>query len=269
MLSVVKGILLHGWSTVVGIHLKIDKWLYRDEYKKLLSLSINKPISLHHTTTFDIASLLDIMNIQVSGAVIVGAHYGQEIDVLQARIGSVPIVAFEPSEEAFEILKRKYSSSQNVKIFNNALGSVNKEKHDFYVGSNNGQSSSLLKPMLHLNYEPGISFGNIRSVSVRRLDDYALHIVGCNLLVVDTQGTELDVLIGGETIISSFSYIFIEVNRENVYQGCALFHELDLYLTSMGFQLSHMRWWPRMPWGDALYFNVNDSCISSRTDEVI
>ena len=57
------------------------------------------------------------------------------------------------------------------------------------------------------------------------------------LLKIDCQGTEMDVLIGANKIIKSFSCIFLEVSLVNLYQKQKLWLEVINYLKKINFEV--------------------------------
>ena len=107
-----------------------------------------------------------------------------------------------------------------------------------------------------MNYSKKILFNKSELVDVDILDTYFNNLQDYNFLIIDTQGYELEVLKGAEKSLNFFDYIYIEVNKEEVYENCALFSELDKFLRNHNFHCSHIRWWKI--WGDALYVkNIN------------
>ena len=56
------------------------------------------------------------------------------------------------------------------------------------------------------------------------------------MLVIDTQGSELMVLKGAESILHHFIYIQTEVPDFEAYKGCCQLKDLQLFLNGMGYQ---------------------------------
>ena len=78
-----------------------------------------------------------------------------------------------------------------------------------------------------------------RSISVTTLDQWAdsegvKHI---DFLKIDTQGTELEILKGGQNILSTIRAISLEVEFNPIYLGQPVFAEVDQFLRSKGFVL--------------------------------
>jgi FkbM family methyltransferase len=187
---------------------------------------------------------------KITGVIHVGAHYGQEYPEYKAA-GAERVLFIEPCDQAFKVLQQTFADVPGVTLFQSACGS------DFSVGTmnveqaNKGMSNSLLKPAKHLEQYPSIQFTETEEVEVRRLDEIIEHtgFIG-NMLVADVQGFELQVLKGATCTLETIDYILLELNRDEVYQGCAKVWEIDAFLT--GFTRVETNW-AGGSWGDGLY----------------
>ena len=95
-----------------------------------------------------------------------------------------------------------------------------------------------------------------------------LGIDGPDFIKIDTQGTELDVLKGAERALATCLALEVEVEFQPLYEGAALFRDIDAYVSGFGFELFDLRrtFFRRavsppieqrkgqMIYGDALYF---------------
>jgi FkbM family methyltransferase len=195
----------------------------------------------------------------VRGVIQVGAHHGQE-DPIWIAAGIKHRVYFEPVGANFEILKQRVRpDGVNVLAFETALGNINGFLPMNIETSNGGQSCSLLTPREHLAIRPDIEFTHKETVKVRRLDDivsYAFPAWFCagdyNFLFMDAQGYELHVLYGAEHTLRGIDYIFTEINRGEVFDGCARVEMLDSYLAKFGFSRVETIWHGGL-WGDGFY----------------
>jgi len=97
---------------------------------------------------------------------------------------------------------------------------------------------------------PGITFPEVETVALSRLDSYGLH--GADFINMDVQGYELEVLKGGEKTLKSVKMVYCEVNRVELYENCVQVEELDAFLVERGFAMREIHWTARA-WGDALY----------------
>jgi len=71
---------------------------------------------------------------------------------------------------------------------------------------------------------------------------------------IDVQGYELEVFKGGTETLKGIDAIYTEINKAELYEGCALVEDLDAFLKLHGFSRVG-EWCPYEPhnWGDALY----------------
>ena len=188
-------------------------------------------------------------NMDVKGIIHVGAHYGEEISEYIEN-GIQDIVLFEPLSECFDVLAQKVMNlNANIEGHQVALGSA-LGTATMYLSDNEKQSSSILKPKVHLTHHPHVKFNGTEEVEVDLLDNFDTK--DYNFLNMDVQGYELEVLKGATETLKRVDYVYCEVNRDEVYEGNAYVEELDEFLSSYGMERVETSWEGQI-WGDALY----------------
>lgn len=187
-------------------------------------------------------------NMDITGVVHVGAHYGEEIPIY-INHGIQKIVCFEPLEENLRVL-RNYESD-NIIIFPYALGHKN-YKVKMNISSNNAESSSILMPKKHLVQYPYINFNRTEEVQVKKMSYFSDKILNCNFLNMDVQGFEYQVLLGAGELINNFNYIYLEVNRDETYENNFTIESIDKLLQKYNFDRVETDW-SGVIWGDAFY----------------
>ena len=203
----------------------------------------------------DFDTLLSKYEMNITGILHIGAHYGQEHGLYQ-RHGVKNIIYFEPLEKNFDKLKENINDG--TPLYKVALGNENKRVEMFVESDNQGMSSSVLNPKVHLSQYPYIRFEEKEEVDMRRLDDMEINKENFNTIVIDVQGYELEVFKGSENFLKNIDYIFSEINRDEVYEGCAQIEELSNYLSSYGFELVEHSW-VGGSWGEGLYIKKNNN----------
>jgi len=193
-------------------------------------------------------------NMNISGVIHIGAHYGEEIDFYILN-GITDIMLFEPLVENYKVFYNKceYLNSNfydvDIKSYNIALGS-SQGRGKMYVSENEGLSSSLLKPKVHITHHPSVHFKETKEVKIDILDNYDCKPY--NYLCIDVQGYELEVFKGATKSLEYMNYIFCEVNCDELYEKNAYVEEIDDFLLRYNMKRVETNWMGGL-WGDALY----------------
>jgi len=197
----------------------------------------------------DLINLKEKYNLDIKGIIHIGGHFGQEFKTYE-QLNIDRVMFFEPIQRTFERLKENVGQKE---ILNNcALGNFEGEIEMFVEVANQGQSSSILEPLVHLNQYPHITFESKEIVKIKKLDSFIDTVGEYNFINIDVQGYELEVFKGGYEYLNSIDYIMTEVNRDEVYKGCPMVEELDEFLKPYGFERVETTW-DGVTWGDAFY----------------
>ena len=194
--------------------------------------------------------VIEHFRLRVNGLLHVGANDGDSVNLYNLIGREVEILAIEPLGQPFDRLKTVLASFPRATGLNCAISAF-EGSAKINVASNGGQSSSLLSPKIHLRAARHVTFGENETVRCERLETVLENRQNLNFWLVDTQGTELDVLRSAGATIAMAEYIFCEINRAEVYAGCTKVWQLDEFLGSKGFERKLTRWFNY--WGDALY----------------
>jgi len=212
----------------------------------------------------DFGYLFREYSIRTNGVLHLGAHWGEEAAAYQAR-GIKQVIWVEALPQAFCRLKQNVADFPKMKstcLFA-CLSDKDGEKVTFNVASNMGQSSSFLKFGTHATEHPTVKYIDKIPMTTTRLDSLlnSLHLsVGPGwFLNIDLQGVELLALKGMGNLLKEFDYAYIEVNRKELYVGCALVDEVDAYLATFGFVGKESKW-TGAGWGDKFYQRVPSKC---------
>lgn len=190
-------------------------------------------------------------NMNISGVIHVGAHFGEEQNAYKL-LGISKISYFEPVGKTFKKLKEKIGDEAH--LFNYALGNENK-KIEMYVEEADAYGcSSLLKPSD--NYK-NVKFNYDEIVQMKRLDDVEFDFSNYNFMNIDVQGYELEVLKGSVKTLEHIDYIMCEINRFTLekpleYINCVQISELIEFLSSFSFRFVESNW-AGVSWGDGFF----------------
>lgn len=194
-------------------------------------------------------------NLEIKNIAHVGAHNGKEVEVYKKLFTDSEIHLFEPNKSSFKKLESKFSNSNNIYLYNFALGNTNEEK-TLNISSNFPNTSSILEPHLSKVYYPEINFDDNEVVSLKKFD--SLLIDNINFMSIDTQGYELEVLKGANEYLNLIDYLIVEINRKYLYKNSPLVKDIDLYLKPFGFIRAVTSYWGKeCVWGDGFYIKKN------------
>jgi FkbM family methyltransferase len=189
----------------------------------------------------------------------VGAHRGQEIAAYE-NYGVDWAIMVEPQDEAFSKLSRRAAGRDHFIPVQALCSNEDGVECDFYVASNEGASSSLMRPMRHLEEYPKIAFPDRVKMTSTTLDTLVareadrrpdLDPACFDTLLIDVQGAELKVLIGAVRLLPTIRHVFTEVSYD-LYENGATLDQLQGFLRAFGFQL-HFLQLNRRGWGDGLF----------------
>jgi|SRR5687767_3839057 len=197
------------------------------------------------------SKLCERHNISPKGVLHVGASEGQEAEAYY-QSGVERTMWIEAIPDIFNRLELNIKKYPEATAINACVTDEDFKTVEFNVSSNDGQSSSLLELGTHKIAHPSVHYTHKIEVVTRRIDTLlkGYDLTGFDFLTIDLQGAELLALKGMGILIDGFKYAYIEVNREELYKGCAMVWEIDEYLKD--FERVETKFTDK-GWGDALY----------------
>jgi FkbM family methyltransferase len=182
------------------------------------------------------------------GVLQVGASYGQELQLFWDK-GIRHGVFIEPLSEPFQFLSEQCKLVPGYVAVQALCTDESNKAYPFYVSSNRGMSSSLLRPVNHLLKYDHVKFNETIEITSKRLEDVLGFLVGngytdtiaaLDTLYMDTQGAELKVLLGAGCVLQSLRYVYTEVTRNELYEGAPTLQTLVSFLDCYGFTLNNV-----------------------------
>lgn len=189
-----------------------------------------------------------VWDVKPRGVIHVGGHLGEERADYK-KYGWGEVVWIEAQPLLVEHLRAKTSGSGDI-VIEAAIWDTSNQELSLHV-STNSESSSLLDFGTHAQDHPEISFVRDIPVKTKTLDDLNLPPT-FDYLALDIQGVELRAIKGFKEGLTNINWICTEVNKREVYKGCALIDDVDKFLENHGFIRMITRLTP-FGWGDALY----------------
>ncbi len=206
-------------------------------------------------STNDIQKQLLLYNINITGALHIGAHECEEL-LFYNQIGlkNEDVIWIEAIEQ--KVVEAKNRGIPNV--YQSIITDKDDENIEFNI-SNNIQSSSVLEFGTHSQEHPYVFYINKIHKKSITIDTFFkrnnLNASKYNFWNFDIQGAELMALKGAINSIQYAKAIYLEVNEKELYKNCGLIQDCDIFLSQYGFK----RFNTNMTihgWGDALYLKV-------------
>ena len=196
-----------------------------------------------------------VQGYDLNGVVQAGANDGEEIENF-IRMGIDNLIAFEPLESAFNILQERYGSK--AACFKLGLHDTNKMA-TLLATDGDGKGASLFEsvethPEVQANWPDQKVLSGTEEIELVRFDKWAKqfnktkhedergnnHIIDLSqydTLQLDTQGNEMEILLGMGKWLKQFKYLCIELSVTPVYKGETPGAEVAAWLKTQGFTL--------------------------------
>lgn len=173
---------------------------------------------------------------KIRGVIHVGANLGQERD----DYAHLNVVWIEPIPELFAQLMQNIAGYPRQAAYRALITDTNVADCVLHVASNEGGSSSVLDLAMHRDIWPDIGFVADIHMPSMTLDTFvereAIDLSRFNLLVMDTQGSELLVLRGASKTLRAMDAVVSEVADFEAYRNCARPGQIAEFLSTHRFR---------------------------------
>jgi FkbM family methyltransferase len=180
---------------------------------------------------------------EVRGVIHVGANFGQERRLYAAH--RLNVFWIEPVPETYRTLTQFISRYSRQRAICALVTDVDGREYAFHVSNNGGRSSSIYDLGDHRKLWPAVSYTRtlrLRSSTLCSIvGKLRLNMADYDALVMDTQGSELVVLLGAAPLLRHFKFIKLEAADFESYKGCCRLNELDAFLHLQGFERTRTR----------------------------
>jgi FkbM family methyltransferase len=167
----------------------------------------------------------------------VGAHKGQFTLMGRRANPAVRVHAYEPQSAQARIFHSLHGRDPMVTLHQTALGDA-AGSSELHISRRTDSSSFLPASNLLTELFEDTQHEGSERVSVARLDDFPEHWGDARkaLLKIDVQGFELNVLRGAEEALRHCGHVYAECSHVVLYEGQALFEEIEAFLAARGFR---------------------------------
>lgn len=176
----------------------------------------------------------------------VGANTGDFRNFLRDRVGYQGlIISFEPVAKHYEALKSKSHNDEDWKIYHMALGRENTSMEINVMKE--GVFSSFMTPdhSIVSEFRNQNVVDHTELVDVRTLDSMINQFESTvspeqTYLKLDTQGFDMEVVVGAEQTIERIPALQTEVSIRRIYKGMPSFFEAHQILAAKGFDIGEL-----------------------------
>lgn len=239
------------------------KRVLRGIARELFDVDIVSRASFGSEIVRDIGKILPPAKVQV--VFDIGANLGDTTVEFAEVFKNASIYSFEPDPATFEKLNARVKPQSRLKAYNFGFGSAAGSKALTVNKVSGGNSFLEISPAIS-EFAQGAWTEPVGKVSaeIRTLDDFCREnsIKEIDLVKIDTQGFELEILRGGQQVITPARTraIHIEVLFVELYKNQVFFDEVYKELCGRGFRfvgLYNRFYKPEAPhyllWCDALF----------------
>lgn len=174
----------------------------------------------------------------VSCVLHVGANTGQER--FTYRVFEVDVIWVEPISGVFEELRSNLTGFPRQTAVQALISDRIGIRVHINISNNGGQSSSILDFAEHSNIWPDVKYVASEELITTTVDALVQSIGvqprQIDALVVDTQGTELQVLQGARETLKGVRYVKTELPDFEPYRDCTTESQMNRFMAEIGFK---------------------------------
>jgi FkbM family methyltransferase len=178
-----------------------------------------------------------------SSVVQVGASVGQELKLFSDNCIERGIF-IEPLSDQYSVLAERVKDYKSFIAMQALVTAFDGQAATFYISSNSGESSSILKPSKHLMLYPSVKFDEPIELTGWSLDSLIRISIehskfdhcSCELLYMDVQGAELEVIKGASRQLTQGKYVYTEIGLGTGYQNEAEMEAVLFTLRNYGYR---------------------------------
>ena len=166
----------------------------------------------------------------------IGANRGQFALAVRRWAPAARIISFEPLPAPSTVFRNVFAGDKQVKLFQTAIG-PKVERRAMHLSERDDSSSLLPISSLQATVFPGTSEVATIDVPVGPLSEFVCsdELKPRSMLKLDVQGFEYEALLGCESLLARFEWIYCECSFIELYAGQRLASDVIALLADRGF----------------------------------
>lgn len=194
----------------------------------------------------------------------IGSYKGEFVDIFVNKYNSTKFYLFEPMQENFFYLKKKFINNKNIFIINKGLCDKNMFLPLYINVTSNASTFSKLNNNAFFCKLRKFLLGEKKLVikkeicKLTSLDEFVKknNVDYIDLLKIDVEGFEFKVLKGAKNILKKTKYILIEITFSDIFKSYN-HKKIDNFLEQIGFKKERSYLFPILNFEDRIYKNLN------------
>lgn len=192
-------------------------------------LHIERMIEIIQSRSIDVKVVLDI-----------GAASGETCKKFAESFPYAKVYAFEPIKSTFQKLVDNTKAITSISAFNLGLGSKQATVSINITGRVTSSSILATNENEFFTEPEPFRIVSTEEIFIDTLDQRMNGEAAVQLIKMDVQGYELEVLKGGVETLKRTSFVLLELQNHQIYQGAPQYFEIDTFLRENGFELFDM-----------------------------
>lgn len=208
-----------------------------------LAAVLAKPLSRRALLTHGVAASVEHTAVlrmlgQISTVVDIGANRGQFALAARQQFPAAHIISFEPLPQPVATYRSLFANDACTALHQAAIGPQS-GRVEIHISQRDDSSSLLPIGRMQNTLFPGTAEVGTALVEMGPLEKFLANekIQTPAVLKLDVQGFELQALLGCETQLAQFSWVYAECSFIQLYDGQALASEVMAWLHDRGFNI--------------------------------
>lgn len=179
-----------------------------------------------------------VLSLYLETVVDIGANRGQFSLAVRRWVTQARVISFEPLPGPAAVFRLVFSGDDRVRLHQAAIG-PRPEQMTMHISGRDDSSSLLPISSVQTNIFPGTREVATVVVRVVPLDEFvsADDLPAPAMLKLDVQGFELEALMGCESLLQNFEWVYCECSFVELYAGQKMASEVIDWLASRDFGL--------------------------------